>query len=172
MHLLEKTVEEEKVDIALTSEPNILLTNNDAWIKDKESNVAIRVYSKKIKVTEAITGNGYVGIKTQDITYISCYAPPNESIKNYTEFLENLEEQIRTQTNSGREVVITGDFNAKSGLWGAVKEDKRGAVLADWVAQNNLVIINAGNVPTFMRKNQSSTIDITTATSKVKYPPE
>lgn len=56
-----------------------------------------------------------------------------------------------------------GDFNAKSPLWGSPIEDRRGSILAEWMARMNLMVMNVGNKPTFQRDASQSIIDITIA---------
>nr|CAI5847919.1 unnamed protein product [Callosobruchus analis] len=50
--------------------------------------------------------------------------------------------------------------------WGSPVNDKRGHLLAEWLAGQNLIVINHGDTPTFQRGLSSSFIDITLATHK------
>jgi len=59
------------------------------------------------------------------------------------------------------EVLIAGDFNSKSPEWGESRSDRRGAVISEFVARNDLVILNRGNESTFQRGEAASIIDIT-----------
>lgn len=61
-----------------------------------------------------------------------------------------------------------GDFNAKSPQWGMGRTDNRGQVMTEWIAEQDLLIVNEGNKPTFERHNSSSIIDLTMATEDVR----
>jgi hypothetical protein len=45
---------------------------------------------------------------------------------------------------SGGQVLLAGDFYAKSALWGSAREVARGAALADLLAQCDMVVLNRG----------------------------
>lgn len=60
-----------------------------------------------------------------------------------------------------KNIVIAGDFNAKSSVWGDRLTDARGQLLEDWMIVANLYIINRGNIPTCVRSQGTSVIDIT-----------
>lgn len=60
-------------------------------------------------------------------------------------------------------LIFYGDFNAKSYMWGSLKTDVRGDILKEWIIENNLLILNEGNKPTFVREDTSSIIDLTFA---------
>lgn len=47
-------------------------------------------------------------------------------------------------------VLVAGDYNAKSPWWGCEVEDERGAALADLVTVAGLQVENVGNEPTFL----------------------
>lgn len=62
-----------------------------------------------------------------------------------------------------KNVILGGDFNAKSPAWGYPNQNDRGASLLEWVVVNELVVSNKGNTPTFQRGASSSFLDITMA---------
>ncbi|XP_060536219.1 uncharacterized protein LOC132708112 [Cylas formicarius] len=78
--------------------------------------------------------------------------------------LHNLREDMKKQK---KEMVIGGDFNAKSFLWSPKPEDRRGELLSEWLAEENLIVHNRGSVPTFIRGSSESYIDITFSTQKI-----
>ncbi|XP_018578181.1 uncharacterized protein LOC108916417 [Anoplophora glabripennis] len=92
----------------------------------------------------------------------SCYFSPNRSLEEFENFLSNLEHTFREI-----EVIIEGDFNGKSPLWGGEREDRRGIRLAEWLFQMNLRILNEGKAPTFERGDSRSHIDITACTERL-----
>ncbi|XP_024882910.1 uncharacterized protein LOC112461763 [Temnothorax curvispinosus] len=64
-------------------------------------------------------------------------------------------------------MVVAGDFNAKSALWGSPVTDRRGRILETWAAGLDLVIVNSGQVQTCVRRQGGSIIDLTWASPPV-----
>lgn len=94
----------------------------------------------------------------------SCYCSPNSGWDVYVEFVKRLEVSIKISEDP---VVIAGDFNAHSPHCGSPEEDKRGSLLADTIAANNLSVCNVGNAPTFVRQSSRTHIDVAFASDKV-----
>ena len=62
-------------------------------------------------------------------------------------------------------MLVAGDFNAKSPLWGyPITNDLRGSLLEDWMAERCMVCHNCGNTSTFLQGAQKSHIDLTLST--------
>ena len=88
-------------------------------------------------------------------------------MQTYVDFLVALRTDMKKQT---KEIIVGGDFNSKSYLWGSEVEDARGEVLSEWLAEENLIILNQGGKPTFIRENSKSHIDITFCSKNIgKY---
>lgn len=66
-----------------------------------------------------------------------------------------------------RQVIIAGDFNAKSAMWGATQTDARGRAVERWAAQIGLVLLNTGTTSTCVRRWGESIIDLTWATPAI-----
>jgi len=64
-------------------------------------------------------------------------------------------------------VVIGGDFNAKSVMWSAEYTDRRGEIVEEWAAMYDLRIVNSGAVPTCVRPQGASIIDLTWVTPDI-----
>lgn len=56
-------------------------------------------------------------------------------------------EVLITSFNNPR-ILIAGDFNAKSMVWGAPTDDPKGNLILDLITANILSINNTGNTPT------------------------
>ncbi|EFN75156.1 hypothetical protein EAI_03652, partial [Harpegnathos saltator] len=61
-------------------------------------------------------------------------------------------------------VIVAGDFNAKSEVWGSRRGDRRGEETVDWAAGLGLHILNEGDKSTFVGQQGESIIDLTWAT--------
>lgn len=164
MSLIHQTAIEENVDIIAIAEPNIKLANE--WIRNETTDVAIKITNGDIKLWDSGSGPGYVWIKTTYLTMYMCYLSPNVTIEEYETSLQRLWFQVNEHRNDG--LIIAGDFNAKSGEWGAPKENQRGCILAEWAAANDLSVINNVNSYTFKRGTTESFIDVTFCNAKLR----
>ncbi len=76
--------------------------------------------------------------------------------------LEKLQKIMEFSTENKLPVVMGLDANAWSTLWGSKETNNRGAVLEEFLLQNDLFICNVGSVPTFVASRTSGTIpDVT-----------
>lgn len=72
-----------------------------------------------------------------------------DNVGTFETELGNLEESIEAAKEN---VLVTGDFNAKSPQRGETRLDRRGLLVAETIARKDLVIINKGGKPTFERE--------------------
>lgn len=64
-------------------------------------------------------------------------------------------------------VIVAGDLNAKSVIWGSQVTNVRGEVLADWATSLNLICLNKGVAHSCVRQWGGSIVDITFASPEV-----
>jgi hypothetical protein len=160
--LLQRMGEETDADILLVCEPNRKRIDGSDWYVDRLQDAAIKVLGRETIVDRYGSGEGHVWIETGPYRFISAYVSPNSGWGVYE---RRLEEVGVCDRSSRRQVLLAGDFNAKSPLWGSKREDHRGAALADLLAQCDLTVLNQGNQPTFVGAGGSSTIDMTCASA-------
>lgn len=108
----------------------------------------------------------YVIIKANEMTIISVYISPNINMKQTEKILDSITNEIICVKNQDG-IIICGDFNAHSQSWGSTKETSRGALVNEWMASLDLIIVNSGRTPTCIRKQGKSIVDITIATEEV-----
>ncbi|CAC5405317.1 unnamed protein product [Mytilus coruscus] len=77
-----------------------------------------------------------VNCQNNKINIVNVYRPPNQNIKfnDYQEVLHNLSDNI----------VLLGDFNSRSSMWGSSTTDSNGNIIEKVIDQNNLIILNDG----------------------------
>ncbi|XP_074027685.1 uncharacterized protein [Leptinotarsa decemlineata] len=122
-NLLTKTIEDEKIGIALVQKPNIKMTSkNPRWLTDNTNSCAV--------------------------------------FKTRLQLLLDHVADLKT------EVIVAGDFNAKSSSWNSPSTDARGTYMDEALQVLDMVVLNEGNTPTFSRGASKSYIDITFATQK------
>ncbi|CAH2108401.1 unnamed protein product [Euphydryas editha] len=97
--------------------------------------------------------------------FMSVYLSPNEGISAFRQKLSNIEDVINEFNG---EVIVAGNFNAKSAEWGSVFLDTRGNEVADFAAMLDLTVLNTGNISTFRRPwYQEYILDISLGTSRI-----
>ena len=93
---------------------------------------------------------------------VSAYLPPHENnitTENFIQTLQNVIDNI----NRNQPVIIAGDLNAKSPLWGSPYGDNRGELFEEFIENNDLTVLNNNTIPTFQGHRGSSFIDVTLA---------
>lgn len=152
------------VDIIVASEPNKKCVADSSWIKDKRVDVAVLIVNKKLEVSTIREEEGYVYLGLQWCQFFACYSSPNIS---FEEFKKDTDSLMQDHKKCGGESIIMGDLNVKSPLWGSPITDLRGRYWAEWLASLDLVVLNTGYAPTFVRGSCESFIDITCATQSI-----
>ncbi|XP_077255613.1 uncharacterized protein LOC143893768 [Temnothorax americanus] len=89
-------------------------------------------------------GDGFVVVKWGRVYVASVYVSPNLDAAQYEEVLADLRACISRIPLAQRQIVVAGDFNAKSALWGSPVTNRRGRILETWAAGLDLVIVNSG----------------------------
>lgn len=87
---------------------------------------------------------------------MACYISPNDE-----EFVSLLEKLDNIIAESNTNIVIGGDFNSKTQLWGCDHTNSRGEELIRWAASRDMVLMNEGNKATCIRPQGISIVDLT-----------
>lgn len=162
--LMTQTVAESSTALCLVSEPaGIPVSSRWFASTDKLSAVYVEGLVTTGLVTLLTQGVRCVAIKLRRMTFISCYVSPNVSLPDYREFLDELSGVIACVRNS--DVLLAGDFNAKSSYWGFATTSPRGELLDNWAAGLDLRLVNVGHAPTCVRQQGSSVVDLTWASA-------
>ncbi|XP_043472417.1 uncharacterized protein LOC122505061 [Leptopilina heterotoma] len=152
--LLQLTLEL-NIDLVLISEQYTNI-NKHCWYMDNLSTAAIWILNRKeFRVKNHGSEDGFVWVNNEEITFVSCYFTPNESLGSFLDKLNCLEDFIRKKSGT---FVIGGDFNAKAPDWGMKKLDTRGFSILEMAARIGLTVANQGNTPTFRRPGYAETI--------------
>lgn len=163
--LLVQTIAQWSIDVGIVAEPYRVPARND-WVGDVNESVAL-VFGPKI--TPPLCGNttrghGFVVAKMGALTVVGVYFSPNRPLVDFEAFLLRLTAFISAATGP---VIVAGDFNAKSTLWGSPATDARGRAMADWLASTGLVLANEGAVNTCVRQQGGSIVDLTLVSPSV-----
>jgi ribonuclease HI len=77
-----------------------------------------------------------------------------------------LKKAIKETFKKKYNIIIAMDTNAHHPFWGSPKANARGELLASFLLENNLHILNNDNTPTFSRINCATHIDITVTNAR------
>lgn len=153
---------EEKIGVAILSEHHTT-PNHPHWASSTDSLAAIHWRPRNCPnpCRSIATGEGYVAARVGTYIVFSCYFSPNRSLAEFEGYLERLSVEVRPFLPGV--VIVAGDFNAKSPSWGCPRQDRRGRLLESWADSLGLALLNEGTVPTCVREQGSSTVDVTWA---------
>lgn len=159
--LLRATMATNDIDVALISEQPRMPPENPRSLTCRDNNCGILLSKKANFLAERRgEGPGFVWTQHASLRMYSCYLPPGRTLDESQRLLNGLEQSIRSSpTNTN--ILVGGDFNAKSHEWGSNTEDTRGVLLAEMMAGLGFHIANSGNHPTYQRVNAESIIDHT-----------
>nr|CAH7737723.1 unnamed protein product [Callosobruchus chinensis] len=102
---------EHRADVLIISE-QYKNSNGRNWFSDRTGTAAIWVRnSESLHISKSGEGDGFVWVRINNITFISCYFSPNEGMEVFHRKMECLEDAIRELDG---ELMIAGDLNAKA----------------------------------------------------------
>lgn len=156
--LLWQSTTEGCCDVAILSDPYRIPEGNGNWVADSTRTAAIWT-TGGYPIQEVVSNakEGFTIAKINGVYFCSVYAPPRWVLERFNRMLDNISDDL-----TGRSpVVIAGDFNAWSTLWGSRETNTRGQNLLEALARLNVDLANVGNVSTFRRNGVTSIIDIT-----------
>lgn len=162
-----QSMAEWSIDIAVAAEPYFVPSRSN-WVADTEGSVAIiggsaLTTSSCLQLQER--GSGYVAVKWGAIILFGIYFSPNKSLAEFEVFIDHLGAAVNRASPSA--VIVVGDFNAKSAMWGSPSTNPRGVVVEDWALTTGLTLLNQGNVNTCIRQQGGSIVDLSFATPAV-----
>ena len=163
--LIHQIAREKQIDLILISEQYKNITS-PYWISDPTNTAAIWIYNpSKVSASKYGSFPGFAWIDCDKIRYFSCYLTPNESIQNFRDKIDALEDAMRGTDGC---VVVAGDFNARAAEWGMPHPNSRGKYILEMAARNGLLVMNIGTTTTFRRPGYGETIpDITLASESL-----
>jgi len=166
--LLAQTVAEERVDVVIASDPHGLKHEAGGWLTSEGGNgAAIGVFGRGVTVSNVIRDEEFVSARLGGTTQVySCYVSPRYTLVQFQSFLQRLEASIRGLSD-GAEVIIAGDFNARSAAWGDWETCSKGTELAAFADSFELMILNEGSEPTFVGRGAGSIVDVTLASESL-----
>lgn len=169
--LLPQILIEQEADIAIISEQYTSKASG-CWFEDTSNTAAIWIpNSSQLIPGLSGRGDGFVWVRTNRVTFVSCYLTPSDNIEAFQRKLDAIEDCLRLHQGP---LIVAGDFNARSPEWGMRTANSRGRQITQMAARAGLVIANVGDTTTFRRAGCEGTIpDITLVSerfaNRIKY---
>ncbi|XP_071642996.1 uncharacterized protein [Temnothorax longispinosus] len=137
--------------LGVAAEPYWVPPNHPCWKVDRCGSVAItwRMTEEPIACSQLEAGDGFVAVRWGHVTVVGVYISPNTDVAQYNAWLDSLTACI-TRIVPGS-IVVAGDFNAKSALWGSPVTNAKGRIFESWAAGLGFVTLNTGSVQTCVR---------------------
>jgi len=120
----------------------------------------------EVTVTEVHRDPEFVSARLNGVYVISCYASPNRTAAEFSDFLQRVGDHVRT-IGHGVPVIVAGDLNARSAVWGDWCQNSRGSDLNSLFDSLGLVVLNEGSSPTFVGRGRGSIVDVTAASEGI-----
>ncbi|KLV34219.1 hypothetical protein AB894_15215 [Piscirickettsia salmonis] len=160
--LLLQSMAQWSINVAVVSEP-YFVPPRDHWVADLDGSVTIisSAAAGTPTLESAQRGRGCVAARFGEIAVVGVYFSPNRTL---VEFHNSLRELVDVVVGfRSLPVLVLGDFNAKNLAWGSRLTDVRGRMVEDWALETGLVVLNRGSVPTCVRMQGESVVDISFA---------
>lgn len=125
-----QVIDEDQNDLGCFSEPWRIPVNS-AWFGSVSGRAAIYCNTsdigRKCRLVTAL--DDWVAVSVGNIYIISCYLSPNESISSFNLTLEKISGFIKSKSDR---VLLCGDFNARSVVWGCHSGNRRDSIMVEW----------------------------------------
>lgn len=162
-NLLLQRMDERDMSLAIVAEPYRVPEGNPNWMGSSDGSVAIvtRRTASPIPCLAAKRGEGYVIARWGKVTVVGVYLSPRLAIAEVEERLDAISRDVRALEPAP--LIVGGDFNAYSTVWGSRGNNARGRLVLDWAAAMNLDCLNQGRTSTCVRPQGESIVDLTWA---------
>ncbi|XP_070162507.1 uncharacterized protein [Polyergus mexicanus] len=159
MDLLLHQAREFLASVLLISESSYIPRSAN-WFRSLDDAAAIFINTNlmKYRCQLACAGPGFVAVLCGSFLLISIYFSPNLGLRQFNDLLNELSRPLLIRMDK---TIICGDFNAKADIWGSSSTDGKGRLLVRWAAERDLRISNRGEIPTCVRPQGNSIIDLT-----------
>ena len=165
--LLVQVMAERRLGLAVVAEPYRFPPRDS--VVDRTGKLAIfRAGAADAPAIRVIArGQGYAVVRWGEIYIVGVYASPNAYVSSLQGMLDDIRHWIAPIMT--HDVLVIGDFNAKSTLWGSPRTDPRGEAVTDWAAELHLQLLNDGRENTCVRWQGGSKIDLTWASQSAAH---
>ncbi|XP_065354618.1 uncharacterized protein LOC135949083 [Calliphora vicina] len=165
--LLPQIAKEHEADMIIISEQYTKMRNG-LWLEDDSETAAIWIPCPgQAHIENSGKRNGFVWLQIGNLTLVSCYLTPSDSIASFQGKLDRIEDFVRFK---GGDLIVAGDFNSRAIEWGMKTTDSRGRRILHMIARAGLATANIGTAATFRRPGCEGTIpDVTFVSERMAH---
>ncbi|XP_071579196.1 uncharacterized protein [Temnothorax nylanderi] len=111
------TMAERGSGLGVVAEPYWVPPGHPCWAVSRCGLAAVRwrLTSEPVACSRLESGDGFVAVRWSHVVVVSVYISPNVDVARYERFLDDLTGCLARHP-PGQQVVVAGDFNAKSAL--------------------------------------------------------
>ena len=158
--LLMQSMAQWSIELAVIAEPyKVPYCPN--WISNEAKSVTIvrGEQENSPPVRDLERAQDFIAAKWGKLVVVGVYAPPSLTMEDFERLMNSLRDTVARYLS--QQVLIMGDFNAKSTQWRSTKTNAKGRAIAEWAAGLDLQLLNSGNVNTCVRWQGESIVDLT-----------
>ena len=159
--LLLQVVAERGLGLEVVAEPYRIPPNNGIGDTTGRTAIIRAGTTNSPAITEIARGEGFVVAKWGEMSVVGLYVSPNAPISSLQRTLDSIRDW--TAPLMKQDLIVMGDFNAKSTLWGSPRTNPREEAVEEWAAELDLQLLNDGRENTCVRWQGESKIDLTWA---------
>ncbi|XP_011859393.1 PREDICTED: uncharacterized protein LOC105556893 [Vollenhovia emeryi] len=148
--------------LGIVAEPYRIPIHPCCWVGSRDGSAAItwrRTGERSAPGSKIRAGENWVAMEWGPLKVIGVYLRPSLSRAEFEDSLQDLENVVRGFLPGP--VMVAGDFNAKSALWGSRRPDVKGAEMVAWAARLGHHLENVGATSTCVRPQGESIVDLT-----------
>ena len=135
------------------------------WYQDASRKVGILVCNPENGIGDFQESDaGSVWVEVAEVRVYSYYFSPNDLFEVFEIQILILKESLNEAIER---TLMTGDFNSKSPVWGKACLNRKGILIGDMVARNDLNVLNKDREMTFSRGTGVSITDYTIAARRL-----
>lgn len=123
---MEHTFWELGMDVLVLSEIPRGPPDSQRWVSSSDAKAAVALtVTAMMAVTDSGGGPGFAFMLFPGLLVFSCYWRLGGPLHEFEGFLSGLEASLRTHGAEEQDIIVTGDFNAKSRAWSSSVDDAR-----------------------------------------------
>lgn len=158
-------MDEHDISLAVIAEPYRVPPRNPQWAESTDGRMAVtwRRTRTPLPCTRVAAGDGFVMVRWGKMLVMGVYLSPRLRLLEVEEHLDRMTRCIGALEPAP--IIVCGDFNAHSEVWGSRRNNARGRLVLEWADSLGLILQNQGVESTCVRPQGESIVDLTWATS-------
>lgn len=136
------------IGLAIAAEQHRIPSGHSQWAGSLDGTVACvwRCAGDEVTCSPLGSGDNFVAVSLEDVVVVGVYFLPRLNREDLEAGLDRVGDFISARLPAP--ILLAGDFNAKSTLWGCTRPNYKGRILEDWAGTLDLVCLDVGRQST------------------------